>query len=71
MGSFNHEPDMSTYNLQYNATVFSASGLTNTQHTLLISTNDYPYSTFINFDYAIYTYVYPVVALAAHVLKLT
>ena len=66
MGSFNHEPDMSTYNLQYNVTAFSIGGLSNIQHTLVISTNDYPNSTFINFDYAIYTYDYPIIALTAH-----
>jgi len=66
MGSFNSVPDTSTHNLQYNVTAFSASGLSNTQHTLVISANDYPNSTFINFDYAIYTYVYPVIALPAY-----
>jgi hypothetical protein len=69
MGSFNSVPDTSTHNLQYNATVFSTSGLSNTQHTLVISTSDYPNSTYLNFDYAIYTYVYLVSDLPAHCSK--
>ena len=47
---------MSTFGLEYNVTVFSMTGLTNTSHQLIVSVNDYPNSTFIDFDWAIYTY---------------
>ena len=56
-GTFVHNPDMSTLDLVYNASVFSASGLSNSQHQLVIWTNDVPFNVFVNFDYAIYTYV--------------
>jgi hypothetical protein len=55
VGTFSHNPDMSTFDLEYNVTVFSQTGLTNTSHQLLVLVNDYPNSTFINFDWAIYT----------------
>jgi hypothetical protein len=70
MSSFNSKPNLTTHNLDYNVTAFSIGGLSNTQHTLVISANDYPNSTFINFDYAIYTYVYPVIALPTYCSKL-
>jgi len=54
-GNFSHEPDLSTYDLIYNATVFSKAGLANTSHELLVSVNDYPNTTFVNFDWAMYT----------------
>ncbi|KAM6502861.1 hypothetical protein JOM56_002838 [Amanita muscaria] len=54
-GNFSHDPDMSTQDLIYNATVFSTTGLANISHELIIATNDYPNSTFLNFDWAIYT----------------
>ncbi|KIL67158.1 hypothetical protein M378DRAFT_160158 [Amanita muscaria Koide BX008] len=56
-GVFVHNPDMSTLNLVYNATAFSATGLSNTSHQLIIMTNDVPFNVFVNFDYAIYTAV--------------
>ena len=58
VGNFNHQPNESTYALQYNATAFTTSGLSNSQHELVISTNDFPSFSFLNFDYAIYTYVH-------------
>ena len=58
VNTFNHQPNGSTNALQYNATAFTTSGLSNSQHTLVISTNDFPGFSFLNFDYAIYTYVY-------------
>ncbi|KAK2466636.1 hypothetical protein APHAL10511_000894 [Amanita phalloides] len=54
-GSFIHEPNEDTFNMQYNATAFSRTGLSNAPHLLVISTNDVPYNVFLNFDYAIYT----------------
>jgi hypothetical protein len=48
--------------LQYNTTVFSVSGLSNSQHELVISTINPYISGYINFDYAIYTYVYSMIA---------
>lgn len=60
VGNFYHLPNQSTSALQYNALAFSASGLNNSQHDLVISTNDLPYAVYINFDYAVYTYVYSV-----------
>ena len=58
VSTFNHQPNESTDALQYNATAFTTSGLSNSQHQLVISTNDFPSFSFLNFDYAIYTYVY-------------
>lgn len=43
--------------LQYNAAVFSREGLANTQHTVVLRTASVPYDVFLNFDYAVYTYV--------------
>ena len=54
-GDFTHIPNLDTLALQYNATAFSASSLSNTTHQLIISTNDFPVNVFVNFDYAIYT----------------
>ncbi|KIL67149.1 hypothetical protein M378DRAFT_36395, partial [Amanita muscaria Koide BX008] len=54
-GNFSHDPDLSTHDLIYNATVFSTSSLSNTSHELVIATNNYPIPTFLNFDWAIYT----------------
>ncbi|KIL61091.1 hypothetical protein M378DRAFT_13761 [Amanita muscaria Koide BX008] len=54
-GSFSHDPDLTTQDLIYNAPIFSQSNLANAPHELVIATNDYPISTFINFDWAIYS----------------
>ena len=56
VGYFNHQPDESTNALQYNVIAFNNSNLSNSQHEMVISTNDLPYSAYLNFDYAIYTY---------------
>ncbi|KAJ2915255.1 hypothetical protein MD484_g5186, partial [Candolleomyces efflorescens] len=40
----------------YNQLVFSQTGLANTQHTLEIITEGLSYQTYVNFDYAIYTF---------------
>ncbi|KIL67139.1 hypothetical protein M378DRAFT_74229 [Amanita muscaria Koide BX008] len=53
-GSFSHDPDLTTQDLIYNVPIFSQSGLANAPHELVVATNDYPISTFINFDWAIY-----------------
>ncbi|KAF8350376.1 hypothetical protein F5887DRAFT_1208434 [Amanita rubescens] len=55
VGSADHQPNENTEDLQYNVTVFTASSLSNDLHEMVISTNDYPVSTYLNFDYAIYT----------------
>ncbi|KAF8630449.1 hypothetical protein AX17_005426 [Amanita inopinata Kibby_2008] len=54
-GAFSHFPNMNTYDLVYNANPFSATGLSNTAHQLVISTNGVDHNVFVNFDYAIYT----------------
>ncbi|KAG6843198.1 hypothetical protein H0H93_001904, partial [Arthromyces matolae] len=55
MGSFQHTPS-STSAYQYNTLVYSTTGLSNTVHTLFITADGYDTLSFINFDYAIYTY---------------
>ena len=65
VGSSNHQPNENTEDLQYNVTVFSASSLSNDLHEMVISTNNYPVNVYLNFDYAIYTYVYSVNAPSA------
>ncbi len=63
MGAFSYQPNNSeaAQNIQYNATVFSASGLSNSQHEFVISTSGAPNMTYVNFDYAIYSYVYSII----------
>jgi len=53
--TFFHQPDESTQDLQYNAIVFSASGLSNSLHYLEMSAN-LTNTSYFTFDYAIYTY---------------
>lgn len=57
MGAFSYQPGgaEAARDIQYNATVFSVSGLSNSQHELVISTSGAPNMTYVNFDYAIYT----------------
>ncbi|KAF9022169.1 hypothetical protein BDZ89DRAFT_908005, partial [Hymenopellis radicata] len=50
-GSFNHSPSDST-ELEYNVLVYSATGLSQTTHSMVFGTSGY--DVFINFDYAIY-----------------
>jgi hypothetical protein len=54
-GSFTHDSDGSS-NFQYNATVFSKTGLEDGDHVLLIETKG-PDSAVIIFDFALYTCV--------------
>jgi hypothetical protein len=64
MDSFSYllEFTSGTGDLQYNTTVFSASGLSNSQHELVISTINQSIPGYVNFDYAIYTYVDSMIA---------
>ncbi|PFH51666.1 hypothetical protein AMATHDRAFT_141958 [Amanita thiersii Skay4041] len=55
--AFTHQPDLTSTNLEYDATAFTVTGLSNNTHQLVISTNDVDHAVFVNFDYAIYTYV--------------
>ncbi|KAF8711510.1 hypothetical protein AX14_013227 [Amanita brunnescens Koide BX004] len=52
---FSPQPDESTPEYQYNVTGYSTEELSNENHTMVISTNDYPINVYVNFDYAIYT----------------
>ncbi|KAG6812410.1 hypothetical protein H0H92_002986 [Tricholoma furcatifolium] len=54
-GSFQHTPTTSS-DFQYRALVYSVTGLDNTGHTLLISADGYDTYSYVNFDYALYTY---------------
>ncbi|PFH51669.1 hypothetical protein AMATHDRAFT_58420 [Amanita thiersii Skay4041] len=58
-GAFSHQPDLTTVNMEYNATAFAATGLSNDTHQLIISTNDVDHDVYVNFDYAIYTFSQP------------
>jgi hypothetical protein len=63
VGTFAHWVDYeATWTVQYNATVFSVSGLSNSLHEFIISTSDGQVGSYIIFDYAIYTYVYAIIA---------
>jgi len=62
MVAVSHQPSTSSA-FQYNSTVFSTSGLSNSQHELVISTDVSP--SFICFDYAIYTYVFFIIVSTA------
>ncbi|KAF8336674.1 hypothetical protein F5887DRAFT_987266 [Amanita rubescens] len=57
MGAFSYQPNdgEAVQDIQYNAIVFSGSGLSNSQHEFVISTSGAPNMTYVNFDYAIYT----------------
>ncbi|THV03987.1 hypothetical protein K435DRAFT_714971 [Dendrothele bispora CBS 962.96] len=55
VGHFVHQPTTSL-DLEYNATVFSQTGLPNKDHAFQISTTGVEDSVFVNFDYAIYTF---------------
>jgi hypothetical protein len=59
------QPNENTPAFQYNVCGYSAEDYSNDNHTMVISTNDYPINTYVNFDYAIYTYVYSVIAPSA------
>ena len=55
-GNFFHSPS-SSLDMIYNALVFSHTNLQNSDHVLNISTSGVDHDVFINFDYAIYTFV--------------
>ncbi|KAF8343333.1 hypothetical protein F5887DRAFT_1075891 [Amanita rubescens] len=56
VGTFAHWVDYeATWTVQYNATVFSVSGLSNSLHEFIISTSSGQVGSYIIFDYAIYT----------------
>ncbi|KAF8875770.1 hypothetical protein BD779DRAFT_1449859 [Infundibulicybe gibba] len=61
--SYRHAPTTST-ELDYNVLAFSLTGLVNSDHQINIVTANKNYSTFLNFDYAMYTYVGPPLLLA-------
>lgn len=52
---FEHTPDISSTDLQYNALVFSKADLENVHHSLIISVSGIQEEIYVNFDYAIYT----------------
>ena len=56
------QPNENTPPFQYNVCGYSGEDYSNVNHTMVISTNDYPINTYVNFDYAVYTYVYSVIA---------
>jgi len=51
---FQHAPDLTTTEIQYNQLVYSKTNLVNANHTLVISTSANT-NVWVNFDYAIYT----------------
>jgi hypothetical protein len=60
-GTFLHQVDTNVaWAVKYNATVFSISGLNNSLHEFIISNNQAV--SYMIFDYAIYTYVFAIVA---------
>lgn len=58
--SFKHTPDRTTdIAILYNQLVLRQTGLAMTEHTLEIVTEGLTFKTYyVNFDYAIYTYVF-------------
>lgn len=50
-----HDPDLSTTDLQYHALVFSQDNLENIHHSLVISVSGIQEEVYVNLDYAIYT----------------
>ncbi|KAH9829640.1 uncharacterized protein C8Q71DRAFT_717950 [Rhodofomes roseus] len=54
-GLYTHVPSTST-SYEYNVTLFSNTGLANTQHTLVISPQREPDTSYMAFDWAQYTY---------------
>ncbi|PPQ88330.1 LOW QUALITY PROTEIN: hypothetical protein CVT25_012441 [Psilocybe cyanescens] len=53
---FQHAPDLTSQDIEYNQLVFSQTNLINAQHTLVISTSGVDSNVYVNFDYAIYTH---------------
>lgn len=54
---FEHIPDVTRDDIEYNQLGFSQTGLDNTNHTLVISVSGLTEQIWVNFDYAIYTQV--------------
>ena len=52
---YQHAPDLSRMDIDYNQLVYSKQDLINAEHTLAISTSDVNTNVYVNFDYAIYT----------------
>ena len=52
---FQHFPDETTRDIDYNQLVYSKEDLINAEHTLVISTSNVNTYVYVNFDYAIYT----------------
>ncbi|KAF8998267.1 hypothetical protein BDQ17DRAFT_1411126 [Cyathus striatus] len=57
VGTFRHDPDLTSTDILFNQLVFNKTDIPNGVHQLIISTSDVDFSVFINFDYAIYTHV--------------
>ncbi|KAJ6604211.1 hypothetical protein DFH09DRAFT_1121977 [Mycena vulgaris] len=68
-GTFAHTPTTSN-DLEYNALVFSQTGLSNSSHSLVISTVGSD-DIYVNFDYAIYTHEDAVAATTAGITATT
>ncbi|KAJ3745054.1 hypothetical protein DFH05DRAFT_1115011 [Lentinula detonsa] len=58
VGTFNHSPNSSAPDFQFNqsALVFSKTGLKNVTHQMVISTSGLSEDIWVNFDYALYTF---------------
>ena len=52
---FQHSPNLTRTDLEYNQLVYSKQDLINAEHTLVISTRDVDTDVYVNFDYVIYT----------------
>lgn len=55
--SFQHIPDMTSFEFRYQSLAYSRTGLSHRTHTLTARTGNTPYDLFVNFDYAMYTCV--------------
>ncbi|KIM48570.1 hypothetical protein M413DRAFT_437782 [Hebeloma cylindrosporum] len=53
---FQHAPDLSRTDIDYNQLVYSKEALINAEHTLVISTSGVDTNVYVNFDYVIYTH---------------
>ena len=52
---FQHTPDLTTTDIDYNQLVYWKRDLSHAEHTLVISTSGVNTNVYVNFDYAIYT----------------
>lgn len=55
VGTFEHTPDNTTTDIQYNVLAFSKTGISPGQHQLVLATENLGFNAYLNFDYAIYT----------------